>query len=257
MKKSLVGIALGLLLGAIGWFVLAEHRRAARPKTPRAFYLELRETNRDTFPTRLFESRGSLRRSPVVLRDGVLVIDQERVQSVGEQPGAWPPRVRRDPHDLDVRHAVLVVSYEVSFEGAGRQDRWSDTYFFGRLPATIALPVGVALSDPLRMTLDESMTQLLQVRLLPHPSLMISAHRQPEALLLQSGGQAFVLSPQHEQQLFQRASTLTVTKEFLGPVPKGDVTERDIRVEAQDYGPVTFSTTLQATHHGWHEIQVD
>ena len=266
LRRLLILIALlGLLAG--GWFLASlrssRSREARHPDAvpvaehPPTWYVALIETNRDTFPNRLFlESTGPSPRpfrfeeTAVVVAEGVDAAiargtQEEEFRLVLDRPGLDP-----------ATQARVFLVYEVRYAGAGREDGVADYYLFSAFPAQVTLPAFDASSGTLHLTLDDAMGQTFAVRLFPDRTLVLR-ESPTGGLALVFAGQTLELPPGDTHLMAPLAATLTVTQELFAPVPKGPVSQDAFRTVTDDYGPIEFSTELSVTSQAVTEVRAE
>ena len=212
-------------------------------------YMEVTETNRDNLNTELVDGLPSHQGWPFLLKEDRLVLNPKLQASIQKGKGRDEFGVVLDQPILDLKQAKLILSYRVLYEGKGREGEVVTHYVFSRWPAQVTLPVFEQSSVQWQMTLDDPMNRILEIRPLHQPQLTLT-ELSGETVGLLCGDQNRQLGIGEEISLAKGTQTLAISQEILAPVPKGHVSEQDIRAEKVDFGPVEFSAELRIKNYG-------
>ena len=212
-------------------------------------YLELTEVNRDSFKEGLLLEPHSPQAWPFLLKDNRLIVNPKLQASI-QQGKEWDEfGLVLDQPRLDLKQVVLILSYRILYEGKGREGEVVTHYVFSRWPAQVKLPGFEHSSAQWQVTLDDPMSRILEIRPLHQPQLTLT-ELSGETVGLLCGDQNRQLGTGEEISLAKGTQALAISQEILAPVPKGHVSEQDIRAEKVDFGPVEFSAELRIKNYG-------
>lgn len=251
MRKPLIGAFLIVLaLAGVLLFLFLWPGRTPKPpaEAPPSFYVQLIEENQDTFPELLALFSARALPEPFAYRDGKIVVDSGVAEAISkgearERYGLWehPPR-------LDLSKPLLFVEHEIKFLGVGREWGTSRYAIFEKFPAAVSLDPYEDDSKEIRLPLINSLEVLGKIRSVG-PALEIL--KGPQGMVdgtefqIRYQGRSYELKPGGELSLGTETRAIRVLQEFTAPVPLGPVKPEEIRTETQDWGEVTFSTSLR------------
>lgn len=258
-------LLLALLLLAGGWFLA----RTARSRSPlptsaapaegphRALYVELIETNHDTFEHRLFINATEVPPAPFRFRENRIAMAPGVGQAIAQGTHPETFRLTLDRPDLDpARDAWLFLVHEVRYDGVGRVGGHADYYAFTSTPARVTLPAAEQAGGDLVIGLDESIGKTFALRFFPGASLTFALDGAGQ-LTVAADGASQPLPEEGEVQLSQEARTVSIRQTLLAPVPKGPVIPEQLDTIEETLGPVQCSTELLARNRGLLEVVGD
>lgn len=268
--RNIVTVTFAILVLIFGfWFISKVKQPAQKPaehparqaqlqeKLPKALCVELTEINHDTFQNQLFMEEPGIQRWPFYLRDGKIVVDKGVAQSIKDGKNVEEYRLFVDKKEIDIeKEAKLFVIHNIVYDGVGRETSFADYYIFSKFPAKIPFPVSDWSSGKVHLTLDDSIGSMLNIRLFQGSDLLLSEAPQ-NAIEAAYAGTKATISADQEQLLTKNTKPFAITQEAFVPVPKGPITENDIKVETVEYGTIEFSTELKAKNHGLCDVQVE
>jgi len=262
--KYIISLVLIVLIVIFGfWLITSKKQPQFKPteistaeKPLQVLFLELTEINRDTFKNKLFVAEFETIITPFYLREGRLAIDKEAVQAIKEKRDLKKYRLFVDKPGLDIeKEAKLFLIYNQRYEGIGRNMSFTEYYIFNVLPAKISVFGFNSQVTEMRLAPDESIGKTFDIRILPGGELIITQVAQEDAEISFAGKKS-VVSAKKEELLARDSKKILVSQEFFAPVPKGKITEDDIKIETAEFGEIEFSTDLKVINHGLCQLEI-
>lgn len=228
----------------------------APKELPRAFYVELKEVNKDGFQKTLFISDAPETLPPFRFFQGRLLVSQEALRAIADGTDKERFRLFLDKPKMDVaKEAKLFLIHEVRYEGVGRAGSFADYYIFSQYPAQITLPVYEKPED-IHLGVNNSIAKTFQVRLIPDQALILLA-KGTGRVEVTFAGKKSVLPAEGRETLSRLRHAAVITQELFAPVPKGKVGPEDFKIVTEEYGRVDFSTELSVKNVGQLEVAVE
>lgn len=230
-------------------------KKEAAKELPRAFYVELKEVNKDDFQETLFISDVPETLSPFLFFQGRLLVTPEALQAIADGTEKEKFRLFIDKPKMDVaKEAKLFLTHQVRYEGVGREGSFANHYIFSQYPAQVILPVYEKPED-MRLGVNDSVAKTFQVRLIPDQALILSEKEKGQVEVTFAGKKSVLLA--EGQEILSRLQHATaITQELFAPVPKGKVSSEDFKIMTEEFGKIDFSTELSVKNIGQLEIVV-
>lgn len=236
VKKPLY-ISVIVLLVTISFFGgWSYYKHITSKEDPKAIYLELVETNKDTFKNKLLDFHKPFKEAPFYIEKDEIVITAE---------GKKLTRAKK---------IKIFLVHKVVFDGAGRTGASSDYYMFDKIPARIKLKSFT--SGKLKLTLDDSTNKTLAIRLLPKILSIIRTNIDRNYVTLKYNDHRTKLSREQQITLNESSKDIQISQEYLAPVLKGkEPSKKDIKIEVDNFGTIKFSTNLSIKNYGSYTVK--
>jgi len=229
----------------------------AAQQRPRAFFVELKEINKDDFKENLFVMEPSDTPPPFQLQEGRLLVREETLRSIAEGKEKEEFQLFLDKPGMDIKkEAKLFLVHQVQYQGTGREGSFAHYYIFSQYPAQLKLPAYEKPPESVELGVNQSAAQTFQIRLIPAETLQLSEKESDQIEVTFAGRKTVVLS-EGDQLLSKLSHATSVTQEIFAPLPKGDVRQEDFKVLTEEYGKVDFQTELSVRNIGRMEVSVE